>query len=374
MESITDDITQVYNGLKGQTLHLPDLRPVYTGWASGRNSHYDSLLPIINNYIDRYIDDEKFRRKLKAVDLANFTAVVYPDAEWDRLVTMGILSFFLFAFDDMIDKEIDPDVSDFASDMHSANQFRHETVLYLRQQLQAPKQQRRGSLKPQMQLQQLQPPHPLLPSFGHVAQACTAAKPTQVNQPILAQDLEDFILSNGPEQDFRLAGELPTIEEYWNFRHGTGAVFIFADLTQYMADTHLPAELAWCEEVRIMRLEMSLQPILCNDLFSLKKEMREGTASNLVPITIHEKGDSLESAVDQVVDQMYASAERFEAAAASLRAKASQYEEQNTRRELERFIAALESFQTGCFRFYMESRRFGILQYRQEDGSFDIPL
>ncbi|KAK7973604.1 hypothetical protein PG989_015452 [Apiospora arundinis] len=349
MESITDDITQVYNGLKGQTLHLPDLRPVYTGWASGRNSHYDSLLPIINNYIDRYIDDEKFRRKLKAVDLANFTAVVYPDAEWDRLVTMGILSFFLFAFDDMIDKEIDPDVSDFASDMHSANQFRHETVL-------------------------CNPPHPLLPSFGHVAQACTAAKPTQVNQPILAQDLEDFILSNGPEQDFRLAGELPTIEEYWNFRHGTGAVFIFADLTQYMADTHLPAELAWCEEVRIMRLEMSLQPILCNDLFSLKKEMREGTASNLVPITIHEKGDSLESAVDQVVDQMYASAERFEAAAASLRAKASQYEEQNTRRELERFIAAFESFQTGCFRFYMESRRFGILQYRQEDGSFDIPL
>ncbi|KAK8098738.1 terpene synthase [Apiospora kogelbergensis] len=369
-----DEIAEVYSGLKGKTLHLPDLRPVYAGWAEGRNSRYAALLPVINEYIDRYIDDEKFAKKLKAVDLANFTCVIYPDAEWERLTTMGILCFFLFAFDDMIDKEIDPDVADLASDMHSANQFRHETVLYLRQQLlQAPK--RRGSLtttaKPHA-------PHRLLPSFAHVARACAAAAPTQINQPLLAQDLEDFILSNGPEQDFRLAGQLPTIDEYWNFRHGTGAVFIFADLTQYMADTHLPAELAWCDEVRVMRLEMSLQPILCNDLFSLKKEMREGTASNLVPITIHEKGDSLDAAVDQVVDQMYTSAERFEAAATSLRDKAQAFGDgehgKGVQRELERFIAAFESFQTGCFRFYMESRRFGILQYRREDGSFDIPL
>ena len=81
--------------------------------------------------------------------------------------------------------------------------------------------------------------------------------------------------------------------------------------------------------------------------------------------------------MDQVVDQMYSSAERFEAAATSLRAKVQPLDGvhgQNVRAELDRFIAAFESFQTGCFRFYMESRRFGILQYRQEDGSFEIPL
>ena len=71
----TDEITQVYSGLKGKTLHLPDLRPVYAGWAAGRNSHYERLLPIINAHIEKYIDDEKFRKKLKAVDLANFTCV-----------------------------------------------------------------------------------------------------------------------------------------------------------------------------------------------------------------------------------------------------------------------------------------------------------
>ncbi|KAK8023522.1 terpenoid synthase [Apiospora rasikravindrae] len=369
----TDEITRVYNDLKGKTLYLPDLRPVYTGWATGRNRHYERLLPIINDYIDKYIDDLKFRKKLKAIDLAAFTAVIYPDAEWDRLMTMGILCFFLFAFDDMIDKEIDPDVSDFASDIHSANQFRDDTALYIRKQLEAAQARRRSSLIPQTQAT----PHKLLQSFAHIAKACTSTSPAQLNRPLLAQDLEDFFLSNGPEQKFRLAGTLPTIKEYWDFRHGTGAVFIFADLAQYMADTQLPSELAWCEEVRVMRFEMSLQPILCNDLFSLKKEMAEGTASNLIPITIHEKADSLESAVDQVVDQMYASAERFEAAAGSLRARALRQQDsydESTRDELDRFIATFESFQTGCFRFYMDSRRFGILQYRQEDGSFEIPL
>ncbi|KAK8103284.1 terpenoid synthase [Apiospora sp. TS-2023a] len=348
-EDTTDEITKVYRGLEGKTLHLPDLRPVYAGWAEGRNRHYERLLPVINEYIDKYIDDAKFAKKLKAVDLAAFTAVIYPDAEWDRLVTMGILCFFLFAFDDMIDKEIDPNVADFASDIHSANQFRDETVLYIKAQLESPKPRRRSSLFPQasqINPQQL-PYHKLLPSFVPIAKACTATAPTQINRPLLSQDLEDFFLSNGPEQKFRLAGTFPTIEEYWAFRHGTGAVFIFADLAQYMADTHLPSELAWNDDIKTMRFEMSLQPILCNDLFSLKKEMREGTASNL----------------------------RFEAAAASLRAKSQHggYDEE-TRAELERFVATFESFQTGCFRFYMESRRFGIMEYRQEDGSFDIPL
>ncbi|KAK7973500.1 hypothetical protein PG988_007634 [Apiospora saccharicola] len=374
-DDITDEITKVYNGLEGKTLHLPDLRPVYAGWAEGRNRHYERLLPVINEYIDKYIDDAKFAKKLKAVDLAAFTAVIYPDAEWDRLVTMGILCFFLFAFDDMIDKEIDPNVPDFASDMNSANQFRDETVLYIKSQLESPKPRRRSSLFPQagqVNPQQL-PYHKLLPSFVPIAKACTATAPTQINRPLLAQDLEDFFLSNGPEQKFRLAGTFPTIDEYWAFRHGTGAVFIFADLAQYMADTHLPSDLAWNDEVSVMRFEMSLQPILCNDLFSLKKEMREGTASNLVPITIHEKGASLQEAADSVVEQMYRSAERFGAAAASLRAE-SQGCDGETRTELERFVATFESFQTGCFRFYMESRRFGIMEYRQEDGSFDIPL
>ncbi|KAK7916839.1 terpenoid synthase [Apiospora marii] len=367
-----DEITKVYRGLEGKTLHLPDLRPVYAGWAEGRNRHYERLLPVINEYIDKYIDDAKFAKKLKAVDLAAFTAVIYPDAEWDRLVTMGILCFFLFAFDDMIDKEIDPNVSDLASDIHSANQFRDETALYIKKQLESPaKPRRRSSLVPQT-AEEL-PSHKLLPSFRPIAQACAAAAPSQINRPLLAQDLEDFFLSNGPEQKFRLAGTFPTIDEYWAFRHGTGAVFIFADLAQYMADTHLTAELAWCDEVNVMRFEMSLQPILCNDLFSLKKEMREGTASNLVPITLHEKGGSLAAAVGQVVDQMYASAERFEAAAAALRAKSLRYDEK-TQEELGRFVATFESFQTGCFRFYMESRRFGIMEFRREDGSFEIPL
>ncbi|CAJ2512464.1 Uu.00g054790.m01.CDS01 [Anthostomella pinea] len=99
-----------------------------------------------------------------------------------------------------------------------------------------------------------------------------------------------------------------------------------------------------------MRLEASTQPIICNDLYSLKKEM-----------------------VHELKGQMWASAERFDAAATSLRAKGRNYDK-DIQTQLGRFTKTFETFQTGCFRSFMESPRFGIKEYEQEDGSFSIQL
>jgi hypothetical protein len=82
---------------------------------------------------------------------------------------------------------------------------------------------------------------------------------------------------------------------------------------------------------------------------------------------------TLESVVADITDQLYASAERFDKAVASLKEKAEKYGP-GVMEELERFIETFETFQTGCFQFYLRSERFGISKYRQGNDQYVIPL
>ncbi|KAI1765436.1 isoprenoid synthase domain-containing protein [Hypoxylon sp. FL1150] len=178
---------------------------------------------------------------------------------------------------------------------------------------------------------------------------------------------------NALEQTYRLSGHLPSVEEYWMYRHGVGASFAYFSLHQYVNDICLPDNLASCDEVKIIRIEASTQPLICNDLYSLKKEVIEGTPTNLVPIMIEASGASLDLVVHELIEQLYSSANKFNTAAASLRAKGCKYGS-DVEEQLDMFIKAFETFQTGCFKFFMDSKRFGIKEYKQEDGSYLIPL
>lgn len=84
-------------------------------------------------------------------------------------------------------------------------------------------------------------------------------------------------------------------------------------------------------------------------------------------------GASLDSVVHELIEQLYSSGRKFDVAAASLRAKGRGYDG-SVQEKTEMFIKAFETFQTGCFEFFMNSRRFGVKDYKQEDGSYLVPL
>ncbi|KAI4600714.1 hypothetical protein KJ359_012876 [Pestalotiopsis sp. 9143b] len=303
------------------------------------------------------------RAAYKKADLAFLPASMYPDAEWDRLKTMGLFTAAVFVMDDTIDKEFSDNPEDYAADYIAADELRKDCVAFMREQL---RQTNGQSFEPV-------PAPKEIAGFSVVAQALLKSDPRQVQLPMLAKDLEDFIEGTAPEQTFKLNGQLPTVEEYWSFRHFVGCVLCFSSLHQYAADTKLPMELAWCDEVITMRTETSFQPCVCNDLFSLKKEIRERSVTNLIPIMMAHSEKSLDAIMSELIGQLYASAERFDAAAAALRAKGQSYDAA-VQAQLDRFIQTFETFQTGCFTFYVRSKRFKILDYKKEDESFVIPL
>ncbi|KXJ89047.1 isoprenoid synthase domain-containing protein [Microdochium bolleyi] len=352
----------VFDRLRGQTLLIPDLKPIYARWESGVNPEYERLSNLIDEAIDDYVVDEKQRLKTRAINLAWFISATYPNAAWEQLKTMGLLALMLFVFDDAIDKEIEPGKADLASDFEAAAIFREECINYARSQLGLDTESKSV------------PPPPEFASFGAFAELLLATCPTgQIDLEKLLNRVQHFIEANATEQKHRLSGKLASVEEYWKFRHGVGSVYIFCALHPYMANVNLPDELVWSEEVEVMTLETSMQPIICNDLYSLKKEIDEETPANLIPIMLASTNMNLDEIIADLVGQMDASAKRFDNAVTALRSKAKNYSTA-TQTDLEHFIKAFESFQTGCYRFYMKSRRFGIQQYEQADGSFLIPL
>jgi hypothetical protein len=87
----------------------------------------------------------------------------------------------------------------------------------------------------------------------------------------------------------------------------------------------------------------------------------------------HHTGGSIDDIVGQVIAQLYESAALFDRAVESLTSKALKHGP-SVCEELRRFIGLFETFQTGCYEFYIASRRYGVTKYLREDGSFRIPL
>lgn len=61
--------------LRGQLLTIPDLRPVYANWTAGLSPYCDELRAFVEENINKYVKDEKAKKKTKAIDLGWFASL-----------------------------------------------------------------------------------------------------------------------------------------------------------------------------------------------------------------------------------------------------------------------------------------------------------
>jgi hypothetical protein len=110
-----------------------------------------------------------------------------------------------------------------------------------------------------------------------------------------------------------------------------------------------------------------------NDILSLKKELKDDTLMNLVVLTMEETGQSLPAVVNTLTGELHQNGKNFDNAAASLREKAKAYS-QSVQADVEKVIEAYQLIITSVYTWTCESPRYGMARYKQEDGSFVIPL
>lgn len=112
------------DGLRGQTVIIPDLDSVFPGWPREINKHIASIAPLVNEILDgsvilflgtpcvcaltrsvlRYARNESMAAKLKKENLALLTSNWWPHADLKTLLDLAHFVGCIFTVDGMIDQ------------------------------------------------------------------------------------------------------------------------------------------------------------------------------------------------------------------------------------------------------------------------------
>ena len=123
----------------------------------------------------------------------------------------------------------------------------------------------------------------------------------------------------------RAARRIPFESEYLHMRPFTSAVFCFLNLIEIAEDFTLPAALRQHPTMRSLSLMTNNIISWFNDLISYPKEIERGDVHNLVYIVHHERGISLDNAVQYVVRKHDAEVRAFQRGCAGLPTRSQQH-------------------------------------------------
>ncbi|KAL2266157.1 hypothetical protein VTJ83DRAFT_5509 [Remersonia thermophila] len=299
-------------------------------------------------------------------DIGLFAAGLFPDAPYDALETAAFYNIWLFLWDDAIDGSGGRELSD-------ADEYSRRSAAFVEHALRCADRfcfcSRDG--RPHA------PPAPTrtCASFSDVAGRIRAAagerRPDDLVE--LAGRLREYMEGCVAEHRARVTGAVPSVEEFYSWRLKTSSTEAFLVLTRILNDITLPHEIFRSKEHVEMGVCVNKLLILINELFSLKKELKDGAFGNLLPITMRELGTDLEGAVHHIIQDIDRCIQDYDRHASTMRSAAAQRHPESLG-QVEKLIAAYQCIATAVLNFSINSPRYGLAKYRQADGSFLVEL
>ncbi|KAL1842254.1 hypothetical protein VTJ49DRAFT_5732 [Mycothermus thermophilus] len=304
--------------------------------------------------------------------LANGTgAALFPDAPYNILETAAFYNIWLFLWDDAIDGSGDGELSD-------AEDYCQRSVAFVEHAL-------RCSNHDCFCCQDDKPSTPGAPtkvcaSFADVARSIRTLGEGRPDDPVeLVGRLREYMEGCVTEYQWRMAGTVPSVEQFYSWRLRTSSVDAFLVLTRILNGITLRYEILESEEVTEMGLSINkllIQYVLaCQGVkyAPLKSGQKDGAFGNLIPITMRELGIDLEGAVNHIVQHIHQCIQDYDRHASAIRATATQQYPDSVD-QLDRLIAAYQCIATTVLNFSIHSPRYGLLKYRQPDESFLVEL
>lgn len=165
---------------------------------------------------------------------------------------------------------------------------------------------------------------------------------------------------------------LPGVEEYTVNRLGSSSGGTYFALAEFMIDVEIPQEIHNLEEMRTIWAELCRSVSWVNNLISLKKEINSSLYS-LIPITMNKLVKICIRSSPKSFNNCKHLVSGSRARAGDLLFKIMK-DDAKVRNDLERFIESCTVMVTGYTEWALQSDRYGVKEYMQEDGSFLIPL
>lgn len=98
-----------------------------------------------------------------------------------------------------------------------------------------------------------------------------------------------------------------------------------------------------------------------------------GSTSNACIITAHKIGPNLDNVTEHLQRQILESRTRFDEASCNLKLEAKN-DTLVMQKQVDRLVQVFENFNTGAFTWCTRSKRYGVAECRQPDGSLEILL
>ncbi|EPS35637.1 hypothetical protein H072_10922 [Dactylellina haptotyla CBS 200.50] len=353
--------------LKGQTLIFPNLDELFKSWPTGISPYYKGLRRRYGNELAKiYGKGSKHYEVLMAVDVSLLASIWAPYASVDRLPAFQGQASFLYVFDDELDTPIH---SDLLYDLDAGNRFRAKTIAYMKSILgdnpkgsasTAEANSRKSSLPANLEL--------AIQSFGAVAKPI-APFLTKRQRELYLQANISYVNGTGEEQRVELSGCAPNIGEYMGIRAATGGVKSMIAVLEYALEIDLEDEIGYDPDVDTLYEEANIIIFLCNDLFSLRRELAYPFYCNSVAVLYHEHKD-LQVAVDETFKMISDSKSMFDATANRL---LERYDSHPKLDALEALVNGLKLMSTGNVAWSKQAKRYS-LGVEKFDGATSITI
>ncbi|CAI6339886.1 unnamed protein product [Periconia digitata] len=336
---------QLLAKLRGQTVRIPNLAPLFAHWPTKTNVHLNTIRTDTKSWIDEMSPAGNPTKPLQESDFGLFGATFWPAAQYYKLRTLTYFGIWLFIWDDQID------VNDGAmwNETAAAQTHREQTLAYVRYALGLDDD---DAARPPIS-------NPLILNFERVGAALKEAYTVEQNEAVL-REMEVFMHMSEREQRMRVAGAIPSIEEFWRCRLGSSGIGLCLAFTEFsFEDMRLPASFFEREDAEVLRRCTITLVGATNDLLSLKKEIERDAIDSLVPLLYYHSGGGLQSAVDEVVAFLGREIKRFDLAADRL-TKAYGAGDEDLRRQVGEYVEGCRYFTTGNLEWSMSTRRYGV--------------
>ncbi|OOF90466.1 hypothetical protein ASPCADRAFT_59295 [Aspergillus carbonarius ITEM 5010] len=207
---------EVIKSLQDQTLTIRGLHSAFANWPSKVNPHLDQLRQDVAYMLtSRFPHHPKLERLLDS-DYGLFGAAWYPCVEYEQLRVATYLSLWLFMWDD----ELDSDVGSLAGDFDMAQEYRAETLAFVRNRLGLDNSKILNVSS-----------NEVINSFDFIGDALRESCSKEQRQTFL-EEVQFFMETSEIEQRLRLGENLVMVDEYSRYRLGTGAVRVVLAISQ----------------------------------------------------------------------------------------------------------------------------------------------
>ncbi|KAL2172130.1 hypothetical protein VTG60DRAFT_131 [Thermothelomyces hinnuleus] len=349
--------------LSGQVLHIPDLRPAFALWKQGVNPNHEWVKTAVEERLEGLIENKEVLAKVKAADITLFASGLFPTASAEDLKTAAFYYVWLFLWDDVIDGA----EAEGAGDVLAAEAYCRRSVAFVRRAL--------GVDGPETAFcPEEGAPTRICESFGDVGRRIVERGCRAEQRRGLFEQLREYMEGCLTEYKWRSSGRVPSVEQFYSWRLKTSSVDAMLELCRIINNIDLPNDILGSEEHAAMGRSVNKLLIIINELFSLRKELKDGSFGNLVPVTMRALNLDLEGATQALIQDIHSSINDFNDNASAIRSRIVPGQGFGVAEQLRRLTESYQAIATTVLNFSIQSPRYGLSNYRQEDGSYAVPL